>query len=57
MTNDDFDNTRFQQGDEIVVRRYFGKATEEIEYINFADRRINGYTPSEIMEVHQKQVQ
>ena len=52
MTNEEFDNTDFRQGDKIEVRKYFGWEVEEIEYINFSSRRVNGYTANEIIKTY-----
>ena len=52
MTNEEFDNTDFRQGDKILVRKYFGREVEEIEYINFSRRRVNGYTANEIIKTY-----
>ena len=52
MTNEEFDNTDFRQGDKIEVRKYFGREVEEIEYIDFSSRRVNGYTANEIIKIY-----
>lgn len=48
MTDQQFDNTRFGKGDEIEVRNYLKREIEEVEYVNFEHRTINGYKAAEI---------
>lgn len=54
MTDEEFDKECFSAGDEIVFRKYYYRERETIEYINFNCRIINGYRPSEIIEIIHK---
>ena len=51
MTNEEFDSIDFKAGDEVIVRKYFGKEVQEIEYVNFKHRIVNGYTAAEILAI------
>ena len=50
MTEQQFDKTHFGKGDRIEVRNYLKKETEDIEFVDFTERRINGYKPNEIIQ-------
>lgn len=50
MTNEEFDKEQFRVGDEIVFKKYYFRERE----INFDRRTINGYYPSEIIEIIHK---
>ena len=42
MTDEEFDNARFNSNDKIVIRKYFFREVENIKWVDFADRFING---------------
>lgn len=49
MTAEEFDRADFRSTDQIEVRRYFGHAIEDVEWVNFDRREVNGYRPTEII--------
>ena len=55
MTDEEFDNACFNSNDKIVIRKYFFREVENIKWVDFADRLINGYTLEEIVEYYESQ--
>ena len=55
MTDEEFDNACFNSNDKIVIRKYFFREVENIKWVDFADRLINGYTLEEIVEYYEGQ--
>lgn len=55
MTDKEFDNDDFGKYDEIVVRRYFRRETERVAWVDFDNRKVNGYKHAEIEQHIKKQ--
>ena len=54
MTEEEVDNIPFTAGDEVIVYKYFGTERQDVEYVNFNNRTVNGYKASEIKEYIKK---
>lgn len=54
MTNKEFDKIQFNGNLSMVVRKYFGKEKIDVEYVDFCNRRVNGYHASEIIDIKPK---
>ena len=50
MTDKEFDEAQFGYGDYVEIRKYFGKETQEVEFVNFSKRTVNGYCTEEIIK-------
>lgn len=48
MTDEEFDNANFNSNDKIVIRKYFFREIENIKWVDFTERLINGYRLEEI---------
>ena len=48
MTESEFDDIQFCKGDKIELRHYFQTVTEDVQYVNFTYKEINGYRPQQI---------
>lgn len=55
MTDEEFDNACFNSNDKIVIRKYFFREVENIKWVDFVDRLINGHTLEEIVEYYEGQ--
>jgi len=56
MTEEEFDQADFCCTDQIEVRHYFGHAIEDVKWVDFGRREVNGYVPIEIIR-HIKKTQ
>lgn len=54
MTDEEFDNTSFNSNDKITIRKYLFRETENIKWIDFTERIINGYKIEDIIK-HESQ--
>lgn len=48
MTDEEFNNIKFSKDDEIVVRRYFKREKENVSWVDFDKKTINGYNVAQI---------
>lgn len=49
MTNEEFDRADFRSDDQIEIRRYFRHTIEDVKWVDFDRREVNGYRPIEII--------
>ena len=54
MTDEEFDNASFNSNDKITIRKYLFQETENIKWIDFTERIINGYKIEDIIK-HESQ--
>jgi hypothetical protein len=54
MTDEEFDNASFNSNDKITIRKYLFRETENIKWIDFTERIINGYRIEDIIK-HESQ--
>ena len=54
MTDEEFDNISFNSNDKITIRKYLFRETENIKWIDFTERIINGYKIEDIIK-HESQ--
>ena len=50
MTDEEFNNTNFNSNDKITIRKYLFQETENIKWIDFTERIINGYKIEDIIK-------
>ena len=48
MTDEEFDNASFNSNDKITIHKYFFRETENVKWVDFTERLINGYKLEEI---------
>jgi hypothetical protein len=54
MTDEEFDNASFNSNDKITIRKYLFRETENIKWVDFTERIINGYKIEDIIK-HESQ--
>jgi len=54
MTDEEFDNASFNSNDKITIRKYLFREIENIKWIDFTERIINGYKIEDIIK-HESQ--
>lgn len=56
MTNEEFDNTSFNSNDKITIHKYFYRETENVRWVDFTERIINGYKIEEIIKYESQRI-
>ena len=56
MTDEEFDNASFNSNDKITIRKYLFRETENIKWIDFTERIINGYRIEDIIKHESKRI-
>lgn len=54
MTDEEFDDASFNSNDKITIRKYLFRETENIKWVDFTERIINGYKIEDIIK-HESQ--
>lgn len=54
MTDEEFDNASFNSNDKITIRKYLFQETENVKWVDFTERIINGYKIEDIIK-HESQ--